>query len=209
MERETYLREQICAVGRRLWQGGLAPAATGNICVRLSQEEFLATPHHVSKGFMSPDMILKFRYEPDRPEEERITVLESMGGYRQTVEIRVHLVALHEFPDDTASIHAHCPYCQMFSLFDEEMDAIPLADRVPEAIVSPRIVPWTQGGTWQLAYNNIEALRSSFSRSVIMGRHGLLSLGKDLDDAVMKVEEIEHAAKVAWLYHTYKNTGQL
>ena len=58
MTREDQLRQDIVEVGRRLYQRGYVASNDGNISVRIDGERILATPTGVSKGFMTPDMMV-------------------------------------------------------------------------------------------------------------------------------------------------------
>ena len=60
---EFKIKEQICEIGRRLYNKGFAAANDGNITVRLNEREILCTPTMVSKGFMKPEDICKVDYE--------------------------------------------------------------------------------------------------------------------------------------------------
>ena len=52
---EWKLREQMCEIGRRVYNKGFAAANDGNISYRLAEDRVLCTPTRVSKGFMKPD----------------------------------------------------------------------------------------------------------------------------------------------------------
>src|SRR5690554_2892929 len=56
---ENVIREQMCDIGRRVWQRGMVAANDGNFSVKISENEILCTPTGVSKGFMTPEMICK------------------------------------------------------------------------------------------------------------------------------------------------------
>ncbi len=49
------LKEQICEIGRRLWQRAYVDGNGGNIAIRVGEDIALCTPTLVSKGFMKPD----------------------------------------------------------------------------------------------------------------------------------------------------------
>lgn len=194
---ESMIRAKMCEIGKKIWQRGYVPANAGNICVKIGENEYLATPTNVSKAELTPDMILRLLYEPEKPEEERITVLESMKPFGLTSEIRVHLVALQTLPDCAASIHAHCPYCQVYSMTGR--DAMRLPDNFAGIRYAP-IAPWVHPGTWELAYNNVDALLKTDKRhGIIMEKHGPLVLASDLEEAYMLLEDLEHSAKVGYM----------
>ena len=56
---EKEIREQICEVGKRLWMKGWVASNDGNISMKLNDEMLIATPTGISKGFMTPDMLVK------------------------------------------------------------------------------------------------------------------------------------------------------
>lgn len=60
---ETDLRREIVEIGRRVYDRFFVAANDGNISARLDDETVLITPTGVSKGFMSPDDIIKVRLE--------------------------------------------------------------------------------------------------------------------------------------------------
>jgi ribulose-5-phosphate 4-epimerase/fuculose-1-phosphate aldolase len=51
---ETGLREEICRLGRSLFERGLTPGSSGNISVRLDDGGWLVTPTNASLGFLDP-----------------------------------------------------------------------------------------------------------------------------------------------------------
>ena len=59
MVNEYEIKKQICDIGRRIYNRNMVAANDGNISVKLNDNEFLCTPTGVSKGFMTPDMIIK------------------------------------------------------------------------------------------------------------------------------------------------------
>jgi len=59
MINERKLKEEICEIGRRLYNKGFAAANDGNITVRLNEREVLCTPTMGSKVLMKPEHICK------------------------------------------------------------------------------------------------------------------------------------------------------
>ena len=54
MSEATALREEICRVGRSLFERGYAHATAGNISVRLADGGFLITPSDACLGHLDP-----------------------------------------------------------------------------------------------------------------------------------------------------------
>lgn len=193
MKYESFVRQQICEAGKILWTLGFTPFNAGNICVKIADNEYLATPHNVSKGTMTPDMILKINGDME--------VLECMAPYELTSEIKIHIRALKIREDlgATASIHTHSPYCQIFSILNE-----PFMDMEGE-FVGPKsvpIAPYEKPGSVELAESIVSAMEKG--PYVIMGGHGPLTVGNSLDQALMFSEMIEHSAKIAYLLRQLK-----
>ena len=53
------IKKQICEVGKQIFDKGYCAANDGNISVKVGDNEFYCTPTGVSKGNMTPDMIIK------------------------------------------------------------------------------------------------------------------------------------------------------
>src|SRR6201985_1782104 len=51
---ETVLRENICRLGRSLFERGLTPGSSGNISVKLDDGGWLVPPTNASLGFLDP-----------------------------------------------------------------------------------------------------------------------------------------------------------
>ena len=49
------MKEQLCDIGRRLWQRAYVDGNGGNIAIRVGEDIALCTPTLVSKGFMKPE----------------------------------------------------------------------------------------------------------------------------------------------------------
>ena len=51
---ETKIREEICRLGRSLFERGLTPGSSGNISAKLDDGGWLVTPTNASLGFLDP-----------------------------------------------------------------------------------------------------------------------------------------------------------
>ena len=77
---EYEIKQQICDIGKRIYNRGMVAANDGNISVKISDNEFLCTPTGVSKGFMTPEFICKI--------DAKGNVLEANEGFRPSSEIK-------------------------------------------------------------------------------------------------------------------------
>src|SRR5258708_13822047 len=96
---EYKLKEQICEIGRRVYNRGFAAANDGNISIRLNDKEILCTPTMVSKGFLKPEDICKVDYEGK----------QLAGTRKRSSEILLHLAVYKNRPDVRGVVHCHPP----------------------------------------------------------------------------------------------------
>ena len=54
-ENERELRQQICEIGRLMYQKGWVASNDGNLSIKLNEDRYLCTPTNISKGMMTPD----------------------------------------------------------------------------------------------------------------------------------------------------------
>src|SRR5829696_5235421 len=106
---EQKLKEQICEIGRRLYNKGFAAANDGNISIRVGENEVLCTPTMVSKGFMKPEDVCKVDMEGK----------QLAGARKRTSEVLLHLAVYRERPDVKSVVHCHPPYATAFAVAGE------------------------------------------------------------------------------------------
>src|SRR5215510_805497 len=137
---EHKLKEQICEIGRRLYNRGFAAANDGNITIRLNDKEILCTPTMVSKGFMKPEDLCKVDYNGK----------QLAGTRKRTSEVLLHLAVYKERPDVQSVVHCHPPHATAFAVAGEPIPKCVL----PEVEVFLGIVPmavYAMPGTQQFA----------------------------------------------------------
>lgn len=177
-------KEDICEVGRRLYQGHLIAAMEGNVSVRISENEILATPSGVCKGYLTPDMIVTCDLSGRQLE----------GDLRISTEIKMHLGVYKVRPDVQAVAHAHPPTSTGFAVAGVPLNRAVLA----EVVVVLGCIPLAEYGTpstKELA-DSVERL-VKVSDGLLLANHGALTVGKDVYEAFHKMEIIEHFAKVS------------
>jgi L-fuculose-phosphate aldolase len=182
---EATLRADIVEVGRRLYARGYVAANDGNISVRLDAARMLMTPAGVSKGFMTPDMMVVTDFDG--------RVVGDSAGRRPSTEIQMHLVAYRERPDVQAVVHAHPPLATGFAVAGIPLDRAVLA----EVVTTLGSIPIAEYGTPSTP--ELPAAVAKYVKAhdgMLLANHGALALGKDLFSAYYKMETIEHAANI-------------
>jgi L-fuculose-phosphate aldolase len=180
------LRSDIVEIGRRLWVRGFVASNDGNISVRLGPDRLLMTPASVSKGFMTPEMMVVTDLDGQ--------VVEAAPGRKPSSEALMHLVAYRQRPDVNAVVHAHPPLATGFAVAGIPLDRAVLAE-VVTTLGSIPIAEYGTPSTRELADTVAPLLKAH--DGVLLANHGAIALGKDLFSAYYKMETIEHFANIS------------
>ena len=181
---DEQIRADIVEVGRRLYARGFVASNDGNISVRLDDTRLITTPKSVSKGFMTPDMMVVVDYQGKK-----------LAGDRDpSSELPMHLEIYRQRPDVNAVVHAHPPTATGFAVA-----GIPLTRAVlAEVVTTLGSIPIAEYGT-----PSTQELADAVRRYVrahdglLLANHGALTIGGDLFAAYYKMETIEHFAKIS------------
>lgn len=181
------IKKELCEIGRRIYQNGFVAANDGNFSVKINDNEFYCTPTGVSKGFMTPDMILKV--------DGKGNMLEPNAKYRPSSEFKMHLRVYQERPDVRAVVHAHPPIATAHAVAGLGLDSYIM----PEAVIALGNVPLTKYGT-PSTMEIPDAISEEIQThdAVLLENHGALSMGPDLMTAYFKMESLEFFAKVSF-----------
>jgi L-fuculose-phosphate aldolase len=186
MDPESQLRAEIVEVGRRLWARGYVASNDGNISVRLGPDRLLMTPASVSKGFMTPDMMVVTDLEG--------RLVSGPPGRKPSSEILMHLVAYRERADVGGVVHAHPPLATGYAVAGIPLDRAVLAE-VVTTLGSIPIAAYGTPSTSELASAVVPYVRAH--DGLLLANHGALALGRDLFTAYYKMETIEHFARIS------------
>lgn len=180
---EFMARKQICDIGKRMYNRGYVAANDGNISVRIGRDTILCTPTGVSKGFMTPDMLVKLNMKGER----------RSGTRKASSEIKMHLRVYKENPEVMAVTHAHPPIATSFAIGGIELDKALL----PEAVVmlgTVPIAPYATPGTEEVPESIAPYCKDH--NAVLLANHGALTWGSDLIEAYYRMESLEHYAAI-------------
>ncbi len=181
---DAQTRLDIVEVGRRLWVQGFVAANDGNISVRLGPDRLLTTPTSVSKGFMTPEMMV-------------VTDMNGakVSGARQaSSELKMHLEVYHQRPDIGAVVHAHPPTATGFAVAGVPLNRAVLAEVITTLGGIP-IAAYATPSTAELP----AAIRDYIKvhDGLLLANHGALAVAADLFTAYYRMETIEHFAKIS------------
>lgn len=180
---ERSLRLEMIRVCRKLESKGLIAASDGNVSCRIDQDGILITPSGVSKGDLEPEELAKTSMNGN--------LLE--GPIKPSSEIRMHLHVYRMRPDVSAIVHAHPPVVTAFTLagFPFNSKVLPevwlMLGKVP-------LAPYATPGTDEVPQSIEPHIMGS--RAILLKRHGAITFGGGLMEARMRMEKLEHCAKI-------------
>jgi ribulose-5-phosphate 4-epimerase/fuculose-1-phosphate aldolase len=185
---ENDVRDAMAAMGKSLYDRGLAHGSAGNISVKLA-DGWLITPTNSCLGRLDP---------------ARISRLDQNGklvsGDNPSKEAFLHIVMYEERSSCGAVVHLHSLHAVALSCIDglDAKDALPPVTAYAVMQVGPlALVPYFPPGD--------EALASAVRRvagkhhAVLLANHGPVVAGSSLDAATNAIEELEQTAKLLLL----------
>ncbi len=189
------LRAELVRCAHRLHQAGWVANHDGNLTARLSAERFLATPTAVSKAAVRDDWLVVVDAEG--------RVVE--GRRRVFSEIDLHLACYRARPEIGAVCHAHPPSATAFGVAGIELP-LPL----PEAVVSLGSVPLLPLAMPKSA-EGAAAVERAASRhdAFLLAGNGVLTLGGDVDQALLRMELVEHVARIVLAARQLGHVGEI
>jgi len=180
------LATSIVRASHALHRHGWVANHDGNLSVRLGPGRYLVTPTATSKLDVTEGS-LAVAGDDGKPSE---------GEARPPSEFALHLGAFAERPDIGAVIHAHPPYATAMACAGRGLTTF-LAEAVisigPEIPVTSFALPFGDAGAAP-----IRALIGRFD-ALLLCRHGVLTVGKDIETAMLRMELVEHLAMIATL----------
>lgn len=186
MASPDHVRQSVIIAGQRLEAHGLIAGTDGNISVRLGPNRILATPNGLAKGRLAPDDLVVVDLEGQKTDGKR----------NPTSEIAMHLTVYRRRPDVNACVHAHPPFATAFAV-----TGLPLpSDILPEVVLFVGPIPLTiyaPPGTEAVSQSLLPHIDSH--NAFLLRNHGLLTVGRSLDEAYNRHETVEHYAHILWL----------
>ena len=199
---EAQAREEICRVGRSLFERGYVHATAGNISVRLDDGGFLITPTDACLGFLDP---------------ARLARLDAQGrqvsGDRASKTIALHTriyAAARAFDAQTACvIHTHSTHCVALTLQPTAGELLPaITPYFVMKVGHVPVIPYHRPGAPGAAEAVAQAIarygaQGTPLRAVMLERLGP-NVWHDTPAAAMAtLEELEETARL-WLLSSPK-----
>ena len=180
---EQALREQMVALARRMNASGLNQGTSGNLSARIPGG-LLITPSSLPYEQMESDDLVAIDFNGSLSAERR---------RRPSSEWRLHADVLAARPELQAVLHCHPIHGTALACHDRGippfhyMTAVAGGDDI-------RCAPYATFGTQELSRFTVEAMVDR--KACLLARHGLVSAGESLDQALSIAVEVETLARM-------------
>ena len=186
---QSDLARHIVAVCRDLYEKGFVTATDGNVSTRLPNGNILATPTSVNKGRVNESDLVEVTLDGVPVRADQVP----------SMELGMHLFVYRERPDVRAVVHAHPPYATGFATARIPLDQ-PLFPEVIFGLGAIPLAEFATPSTPEVAASIAPFVKTS--NAILLMNHGVVTYGKDLDDAYFKMEKVEHAAHIMFVART-------
>ncbi len=191
------LEERLVAYSHRLHRAGWVANHDGNISARLLTDRFLATPTSLSKAAVSRDSLIMV------DGDGRVHA----GTHKPFSELALHLAVYRRRPDVAVVMHAHPPTATGFAVAGVQVLSTMLAESVVSLGAVIPLVPYARPKTPEFATATLPYLDDA--DAVLLERHGVLTVGPDLETAYLRMELVEHLAKIQLAAHQSGHVREL
>ncbi|MEE2787310.1 MAG: class II aldolase/adducin family protein [Myxococcota bacterium] len=181
---ESSVRRDLVRYSQAMYTAGWVANHDGNLSARIADDRLVLTPTGMSKADVTLDDLVVVDAEGRK----------RAGRRRPFSELGLHRVVYQARSDVMAVVHAHPPFATAFGVVGQTLPH----PFLPEAVVSlgPKIptVPLSMPGEAAEA-----ALRPYVMRcdAVLLAGNGVLTWGPNLELAYLRLELVEHLARIA------------
>ena len=179
-------RELIVEYGKKMSAARLSTGTSGNISIYNAEKGLMA----ISPSGMD--------YFSTQPEDVVITDLEANivdGARKPSSEWGLHTAFYKHKPQARAVVHTHSMYCTTFAVLGQPIRAVHYVIGDTGVATVP-CAPYYPFGTLELAEAAIKVCGES--NAVLLGNHGLVTCGKDINSAYGLACNMEYIAELQY-----------
>lgn len=174
------LRRKMVDICRRMNSSGINQGTAGNLSVRTGTG-FLITPSSLPYDVMTPEDLVEMDFDG------------TYVGRRPSSEWRFHRDILKNRPDINVVLHCHSMYATTLACHHKTIPAFHYMVGVAGG-TTVRCAEYATFGTQALSDHALKALDGRLA--CLLGQHGQISLGKDLEQALWLAIEVETLARM-------------
>jgi ribulose-5-phosphate 4-epimerase/fuculose-1-phosphate aldolase len=193
---EAQARDEICRIGRSLFERGYVHGTAGNISVRLDDDEggYLITPTDACLGFLDPAKLARLD-----------TNAQQLSGERGSKTIALHVeiyAAARQFDTGTRCvIHTHSAHCVALTMNGREELIPPVTPYFVMKVGHVPVIPYHRPGAPEVVQLVAQTIRrygeaGTPIRAVMLERLGPNVWHSSAAAAIATLEELEETARL-------------
>ena len=181
-------RQKLFSTCQKLADLGLNKGTSGNVSLRCD-DGFLITASGLNIEYMTPDSMVFMQFDGSFEPQVKL------NANKPSSEWRFHCDILASRPDVNAVVHTHSMFATTLSCLHQDippfhyMIAVAGGDTI-------RCAPYALFGSQQLSDNALVALMDR--KACLLANHGMIALGKDLEDTLAVAVEVENLSEQYW-----------
>ncbi len=181
-------QDKLLGITQKLAELGLNKGTSGNCSVR-SGDGFLVTPSGMSVEDMTPTSMVQMQFDGS------FELQAESNAKKPSSEWRFHRDILASRPEINAIIHTHSMFATTLACLHKDippfhyMIAVVGGDTI-------RCAPYALFGSQALSDNALSALQDR--KASLLANHGMIALGRDLEDALAVTVEVENLCEQYW-----------
>jgi len=195
---ESQARDEICRVGRSLFERGYVHATAGNISVRLNEFQgggYLITPTDACLGFLDPARLA-------RVDSNARQLSGDLASKTMALHAQIYAAASHFDQKTSCVIHTHSAHCVALTLNPGSAELLPaLTPYFVMKVGHVPVVPYHRPGAPEVAQLVAEIIRRYGAagtpiRAVMLERLGPNVWHESPATAMATLEELEETARL-------------
>lgn len=183
--------ERMVMLCKSLFDRGYSVGGAGNVSVRDPDGGFVVTPTGSCLGRLSPDALARIGADGT-----------ALPGPKPSKEFAFHRALYQVRPDAGAIVHLHSTWLTALSCLSDlpRDNAIrPFTPYYVMRIGHMPVIPYARPGSPQIGLDLAAVAKGSRAQAFLLASHGVVVLGRDIDDAVNNAEELEETAKLHFI----------
>ena len=181
-------KKQLAKIASQIYQNGLTPGKSGNISIKIPcniDYKIVISPSGVSLKNINLENVIIIDNEGNKLE----------GNGKPSSEMNMHLEIYKKRKEVSGIVHTHSPYATGFSFSGEKIPHLEGFGKIIKPYLNE--VDYAIPGSMELAKIASNGLEKE--DMLILKNHGVLTIGKNIDDAVLLAEFVENSAKTSFI----------
>lgn len=189
MDKILQAKQEVLETAKKAFDAGLFAGTSGNLSVYVQEENLVViTPSSIRYEGMTIEDIVVIDLDGN--------VVE--GKHRPSSESKMHCAIYKGKQEEgtRAIVHTHSPYATSFAVNNKKIPLI-LIEMIPFLGGEVHVAPLEAPGSFELGDAVAGTLQGR--NCCLMANHGVITVGATMDQAYLRAEYVEDAAKICRL----------